>query len=415
MTLPTTQKIRDVSDIVTKGTTPTTVGRNYTSSGINFLKVETFTSDGIFIPGKQGHIDEPTHQLLKRSQLAEGDILFSIAGALGRSTIVDKSWLPANTNQAFAIIRPSSRNQAINPRYLLWQLRSPAIAKRIAEINVQAAQANLSLEQVREFDLLSLPRAEQNVIAAALDDVDQLVAALERLVSKKQAIKQGLMQELLTGRTRLSGFTKPWKNISIARHSHLKARIGWQGLTTGEYLQSGSYKLIGGTDFRNARIDWESASFVSKWRFDQDRNIQLRVNDVLITKDGTIGKVAIVDSLPFPATLNSGVFVVRPIQGAYESRFLYWLLRSSVFENFIASLSAGSTINHLYQKDLITLTLAFPEDASEQREISSVLDDAESEIRVLEARLETARNIKQGMMQELLTGRTRLPVEEVSS
>lgn len=266
-------------------------------------------------------------------------------------------------------------------------------------------------------EIVSIPTSvtEQKHIAEVLSDSDDLIQSLERFISKKRAIKQGMMQELLTGRTRLSGFTKPWKNISIARHSHLKARIGWQGLTTGEYLQSGSYKLIGGTDFRNARIDWESASFVSKWRFDQDRNIQLRVNDVLITKDGTIGKVAIVDSLPFPATLNSGVFVVRPIQGSYESRFLYWLLRSSVFENFIASLSAGSTINHLYQKDLITLTLAFPEDASEQREISSVLDDAESEIRVLEARLETARNIKQGMMQELLTGRTRLPVEEVSS
>src|SRR5699024_3148718 len=123
----------------------------------------------------------------------------------------------------------SSRNQAINPRYLLWQLRSPAIAKRIAEINVQAAQANLSLEQVREFDLLSLPRAEQNVIAAALDDVDQLVAALKRLVSKKQAIKQGMMQELLTGRTRLPGFYAKWpteKIGSVLRVRHGRSQSG---------------------------------------------------------------------------------------------------------------------------------------------------------------------------------------------
>ncbi|HBC8574900.1 TPA: restriction endonuclease subunit S [Corynebacterium striatum] len=340
------------------------------------------------------------------------DIFISVAGTLGIVGRVPISLDGANLTENADRLT----NIKCDVAYLMYALQSNPIQDEIDSIRTVGAQPKLALSRIRSFEIL-MPsdQAEQSRVSRALSDTDDLIESLERLISKKQAIKQGMMQELLTGRTRLSGFTKPWKNISIARHSHLKARIGWQGLTTGEYLQSGSYKLIGGTDFRNARIDWESASFVSKWRFDQDRNIQLRVNDVLITKDGTIGKVAIVDALPFPATLNSGVFVVRPIQGAYESRFLYWLLRSSVFENFIASLSAGSTINHLYQKDLITLTLAFPEDASEQREISSVLDDAESEIRVLEARLETARNIKQGMMQELLSGRTRLSVPEVSS
>ncbi|MDK8882555.1 restriction endonuclease subunit S [Corynebacterium striatum] len=340
------------------------------------------------------------------------DIFISVAGTLGIVGRVPISLDGANLTENADRLT----NIKCDVAYLMYALQSNPIQDEIDSIRTVGAQPKLALSRIRSFEIL-MPsdQAEQSRVSRALSDTDDLIESLERLISKKQAIKQGMMQELLTGRTRLSGFTKPWKNISIARHSHLKARIGWQGLTTGEYLQSGSYKLIGGTDFRNARIDWESASFVSKWRFDQDRNIQLRVNDVLITKDGTIGKVAIVDALPFPATLNSGVFVVRPIQGAYESRFLYWLLRSSAFENFIASLSAGSTINHLYQKDLITLTLAFPEDASEQREISSVLDDAESEIRVLEARLETARNIKQGMMQELLSGRTRLSVPEVSS
>ncbi|MFW9045280.1 restriction endonuclease subunit S [Corynebacterium striatum] len=340
------------------------------------------------------------------------DIFISVAGTLGIVGRVPISLDGANLTENADRLT----NIKCDVAYLMYALQSNPIQDEIDSIRTVGAQPKLALSRIRSFEIL-MPsdQAEQSRVSRALSDTDDLIESLERLISKKQAIKQGMMQELLTGRTRLSGFTKPWKNISIARHSHLKARIGWQGLTTGEYLQSGSYKLIGGTDFRNARIDWESASFVSKWRFDQDRNIQLRVNDVLITKDGTIGKVAIVDALPFPATLNSGVFVVRPIQGAYESRFLYWLLRSSAFENFIASLSAGSTINHLYQKDLITLTLAFPEDASEQREISSVLDDVESEIRVLEARLETARNIKQGMMQELLSGRTRLSVPEVSS
>lgn len=335
------------------------------------------------------------------------DIFISVAGTLGIVGRVPISLDGANLTENADRLT----NIKCDVAYLMYALQSNPIQDEIDSIRTVGAQPKLALSRIRSFEIL-MPsdQAEQSRVSRALSDTDDLIESLERLISKKQAIKQGMMQELLTGRKRLPGFTKPWKNISIARHSHLKARIGWQGLTTGEYLQSGSYKLVGGTDFKNAKIDWNSASFVSKWRFDQDRNIQLQPDDVLITKDGTIGKVAIVDNLPFPATLNSGVFVVRPIRGTYESRFLYWLLRSSVFENFISSLSAGSTINHLYQKDLITLTLDFPEDFSEQREIANVLDDADSEIRALESRLESARNIKQGMMQELLTGRIRLPV-----
>ena len=91
------------------------------------------------------------------------------------------------------------------------------------------------------------------------------------------------------------------------------------------------------------------------------------------------------------------------------------MLRSVAFERFISSLSAGSTINHLYQKDLVTLALYFPPDLAEQRDIARILDSAENEISALKRRLKSARNIKQGMMQELLNGRTRLPVDEVTS
>lgn len=385
MTLPTTQKIRDVSDIVTKGTTPTTVGRNYTSSGINFLKVETFTSDGIFIPGKQGHIDESTHQLLKRSQLAEGDILFSIAGALGRSTIVDKSWLPANTNQAFAIIRPSSRNQAINPRYLLWQLRSPAIAKRIAEINVQAAQANLSLEQVREFDLLSLPRAEQNVIAAALDDVDQLVAALKRLVSKKQAIKQGMMQELLTGRTRLPGFYAKWPTEKIG--SVLRVRHGRS--QSGIEKSNGRYPILA-TGGEIGRTDTPIYSRPS----------------VLIGRKGTIDRPQYRDE---PFWTVDTLFYTEILPQAVPL-YIFYLFQTIDWK----SMNEASGVPSLSSSRIESIEITLPP-VEEQKAIAQVLHDADDEIAALERRLETARNIKQGMMQELLSGRTRLPIEEVSS
>jgi type I restriction enzyme, S subunit len=194
----------------------------------------------------------------------------------------------------------------------------------------------------------------------------------------------------------------------------LKARIGWQGLTTAEYLDAGDYLLVTGTDFKNSNIDWQNCYYVTEERYDQDKYIQLQLNDVLVTKDGTIGKVALISELPNPATLNSGVFVIRPIKDAFHPSFFYFLLCSNIFTEFLNELCAGSTISHLYQKDFITFKYRTPPTLSEQAAIAKVLSDIDAELSVLEARRDKTRNIKQAMMQELLTGKTRLAHGELN-
>ena len=127
-----------------------------------------------------------------------------------------------------------------------------------------------------------------------------------------------------------------------------------------------------------------------------------------MTKDGTIGKVALVNDLYIPATLNSGVFVIRPIDGAFHPEFFYYLLCSQLFTEFLTQLSAGSTINHLYQKDFVDFSYKTPPTLSEQAAIATILSDMDAEITALESRRKKTRALKQGMMQELLTGRIRL-------
>jgi type I restriction enzyme S subunit len=151
---------------------------------------------------KLAAIDEVTHKLLKRSQLRENDIVFSIAGALGRTAMVKRSWLPANTNQALSIIR-LKRDSCLRHDFLMKYLVSPQIKRHIEAINVQAAQANLSLQDIREFEVRVPSIPEQTAIAAVLADMDAELAALEQRLAKTRAIKQGMMQELLTGRIRL--------------------------------------------------------------------------------------------------------------------------------------------------------------------------------------------------------------------
>jgi type I restriction enzyme S subunit len=114
-----------------------------------------------------------------------------------------------------------------------------------------------------------------------------------------------------------------------------------------------------------------------------------------------------VDFLPGPATLNSGVFVIRPKGDAYDQLFFYYILSSRVFDDFLAQLQAGSTISHLYQKDFVNFSFLAPR-VPEQTAIAAVLSDMDAELAVLEQRLDKTRALKQGMMQELLTGRIRL-------
>lgn len=297
-------------------------------------------------------------------------------------------------------------NEEADPVFLVYFVNS--ITKLLREtVATGNGQPNLNTDRIGQIKLALPPIPEQQAIAEALGDADALLEALEALIAKKRDIKQGAMQELLTGQYRLPGFQEEWKEFNLANHSHLKARIGWQGLTTDEYLPSGDYYLVTGTDFIDGRVHWESCCYVERERYIQDPNIQLRQGDVLLTKDGTIGKVGFVSELPGPATLNSGVFVIRPKDCSYEPRFAYYVLNSTIFGDFLNRLQAGSTIVHLYQKDVVHFQFRVPP-RDEQRAIAAVLSDIDAEIAALENKLAKARAVKQGMMQVLLTGEIRL-------
>jgi len=159
--------------------------------------------------------------------------------------------------------------------------------------------------------------------------------------------------------SKIYGNTIPrgWINFNIGKDAFVKARIGWQSLRAQEYLEAGNYALVTGTDFSEGIINWNACQYVSKWRYDQDIDIQLKENDVLVTKDGTIGKIGLVKNLPCPATLNSGIYVIRPKSANVNPKFLFYMFMSKYFDDFIRIISAGSTITHLYQKDFVNFLL----------------------------------------------------------
>jgi type I restriction enzyme S subunit len=324
---------------------------------------------------------------------SKGDILISAAGTIGRTWIYDGK---AAYFQDSNIVWIENRDMLLSNDFLNHILQ---VVKYSTEGGTIQRLYNSILRNTKFICPIS--KIEQNAITTALDDINTLILQLEQLLSKKRNIKTGVMHEML----------KPkdgWEEKTLGEVATLKARIGWQGLTTAEYRKSGNYFLITGTEFKNGFIDWESCFYVDAERYKQDRNIQVKEHDVLVTKDGTIGKIALIKSVPKPATLNSGVFVIRPIANSFHPEFFYYLLLSEVFLIFLSQLSAGSTINLLYQKDFVTFKFHQPSTLEEQKKIALILSDMDEEIQELEKQLEKYKALKQGMMQSLLTGKIRL-------
>ena len=195
-----------------------------------------------------------------------------------------------------------------------------------------------------------------------------------------------------------------WDVNKIKYTSTLHGRIGWQGLTSEEYIDEGPY-LITGTDFQNGEIDWDSCVHISEERWAQADKIQIKDGDLLITKDGTVGKTAIVTNLNDKASLNSGVLLIN-LQ-THSKKYLYWLLNSKVFwEWFDITNSGNSTILHLYQKDFDNFSFPIPS-LQEQAAIADFLDKKNAEIDAITEKItqqiQTLKDYRHSLITQTVT------------
>ena len=200
---------------------------------------------------------------------------------------------------------------------------------------------------------------------------------------------------------RFPGFTEDWEQRKLSELATMNARIGWQNLRTSEFLDSGDYLLITGTDFDNGRIKYNTCHYVEKKRFDQDTKIQLSTGSILITKDGTLGKVALIEELPKPATLNAGVFNVRVKDDAVLSyKYLYHYLKAPFLMKYVTANATGGTIKHLNQSILVDFPIPITE-KQEQDRIAKLLDSLESIITLHQRKLDNLKLKKKALLQKL--------------
>ena len=188
--------------VVTKGTTPTTLGKPFVTEGINFIKVESILDNHTFDQNKFAFIDSETNNLLKRSIINSGDIIFTIAGTLGRFALIDDSVLPANTNQAVAIIRANQNK--VTPDYLysffLGNWHNDYYRKRIQ----QAVQANLNLGTIKSLPIPILPDKAMSEYLGILSPIITMTKANELEITRLRAIRDTLLPKLMSGQVDVS-------------------------------------------------------------------------------------------------------------------------------------------------------------------------------------------------------------------
>ena len=352
-------------------------------------------------------------RIRQRCNPETGDVLISCSGTIGRVATVPNG-LECVLVRSAALIKPNP--EIINGTFVQYFLQSTAGQKQIFVRINQGAQANLFLNHIQELRV-PLPQkvSEQEAIAEALSDADALIESLEQLITKKCQIKQGAMQELLTGKKRMPGFSGEWDVKKLGDlfrfsggYSASRDQLSSEGHCYLHYGDiHGSSKMI-----IDAKDDYQN---IPKLNIPLKRiasNSLLEDGDVVFVDaseddEGTSKYIVVVnkDDIPFIAGLHTIVAKSKTDELTHEYR-RYCFQTKDIHQQFLF-FAVGTKVSSISKSNIPKLTLPVPS-YPEQAAIAEILMDMDSEIDVLEVKLEKARQLKQGMMHNLLTGKIRL-------
>lgn len=369
----------------------------------NYIRITDISDDGRFICENRTSVDCQNPEMYT---LKENDIVFARTGAsTGKTYLYRKS--DGDLVYAGFLIKASILPEKANSKYVFDNLHTNRYWDWVSVTSMRSGQPGINGNEYASYMIPCPSLLEQERIAEALSDVDSLISSLEKLIAKKKAVKQGAMQELLTGKKRLPGFDREWDDYTIGKMGEFYS--GLSGKSKKDFDCGDAYYITFLNVLSNVKIDTSILASVDVRKNESQNSV--RKGDLFFNTSSEtpeeVGMCAVLDEELENTYLNSFCFGFRLFDNTHEPLFLSYYLNSSIGRKIMSVLAQGATRYNLSKNNFAETIIKLPT-KEEQTAIASILSDMDNEIEVLEQKLEKTRQIKQGMMQQLLTGKIRL-------
>lgn len=356
-------------------------------------------------PKHKKWISKETFDRLHCTAVLPGDILISrLPEPAGRACVIPDLGMEMITAVDCTIARVA---EAYSKEYLVQYLSTAKYFSEVRDCLAGGTRQRISRGNLSIFTIpVPADKTEQDKIGDFFEWLDNCIAVKKQKIQKLQQFRQAMLTKLFPREgaaepeLRFRGFSGKWRICTLAKCAALHARIGWQNLRKSEFLAKGDYYLITGTDFVDGQIEWRTCHYVSKLRYDQDKNIQVQNGDILVTKDGTLGKVAYVDGADKPATLNAGVFNVKINVNDVDAKYLYQYLKGPYLMDYVNQRATGGTIKHLNQNILVDFPVVMPS-FEEQKIIGDFFYRLDRYISLQQKKLERMQRLKAALLEKL--------------
>lgn len=362
------------------------------------------------------HVSEERYKQAKQIQLKTNDILMTKDGTIGKLLYVDNIPFPkkASLNSHLLVFRP--KNNTYNPKFMFYQLHGKHFLQHIELTKSGSTFFGISQETMGKYKAILPPIEEQKAIANALSDTDELINSLEKFISKKEAIKQGTMQQLLTGKKRLNGFSGDWEEKRLG-DVIVKFQNGFAFNAKG-YIKNGMPIITMAQIGLDGTFKFDTNK-VNYWNLEESKNLKdfyLNNGDVIIAmtdvtpEKNLIGRMTIVNTSS-TCLLNQRVGHLILDEKQINPLFLTTISNMKKWRAYSIGIASLGVQANIGTKDILNGLIKLPS-IKEQNAIAEILSDMDNEIETLKSKLSKTKAIKDGIMSELLTGKIRLKVKD---
>jgi type I restriction enzyme, S subunit len=411
-----TKYLKEICSLITKGTTPTSLGMKLNEGDVNFIKVECLSEDGNIIASKMQKIDQSTHNKLNRSQLHEGDILYSIAGSIGRMSVVNSTILPANTNQAVAILRPIK--ELVDTQYLFYFLKDTKSQKSAMRRIVQSVQTNLSLGELSNLEVAIPSLPIQLAVGKFMSNLDAKIAANNALAKTFEDIAQTLFQSWFIDfdptKARMAG-AKPAgmvdETAALFPDSMEESELGltpkgWKVMLLGDLIKPKKGKTITKATCDDGEIPVVAGGLRPAY-FHSTANV-LQPAITVSASGANAGFVR----LYFKDIWASDCSY---ISSEITKTVYFWYLFLSRNQELIYGMQQGAAQPHIYPSDLMRLKLSYPNSIDAVLKFEETVTPLFLEIGALERQSELLIKMRDSFLPRLISGELQIPEEMLAS